>query len=108
MAHALSDAALPPFLTAALWHLEPALNRYRRYYFLSCDGKFRLTVDCCLEFAAVPTAHRPAIHLSPPAKSLILELKFAPDAAQNTDLITNALPFRVARFSKYVAGIDRL
>jgi hypothetical protein len=89
--------------------MEPALfNRYQRHYFLSRDGKFRLTVDCELQFAGMPCEHRQTIDLSPPAKTLILELKFGPALAQHADRVTNGLPFRVARFSKYVAGIERI
>jgi VTC domain-containing protein len=107
---ALFDAALiPPIVCATLRHMEPALfNRYQRHYFMSRDGKFRLTVDCGLQFAGMSCEHRQSIDLSPPVKTLILELKFGPALAMDADLITNVLPFRVARFSKYVAGIERI
>jgi len=63
-------------------------------------------VDFRLQFAGRPADHRQAIDLLPPATTLILELKFGPDLAEFADRITNAFPFRVARFSKYVAGIE--
>lgn len=106
---AFAAAVFPARLRATLRHKEPALfNRYWRHYFLSRDGKFRLTMDCHLQFAGVPSTSRPAIDLSPPAMMLILELKFGPEVAEDAHIITNALPFRVARFSKYVAGLERL
>lgn len=106
---AFDASPLPPILRAALRHVEPALfNRYERYYFQSCDGKFRLTVDWGLQFAGVVCNRQQAIDLSPPARTVILELKFEPEFAEGADAITNALPFRVARFSKYVAGIERV
>lgn len=101
------SAAVPPLLRSALRLLEPALfNRYRRNYFLSRDGKFRLTVDSALQFARPPHDDRQAKAPLAPAATLIIELKFAPEAAEDAHVITNALPFRVARFSKYVVGIE--
>lgn len=108
--HSTFDAAaFPPMLRSMLQHLEPALyNRYRRCYFLSGDRRFRLTVDAGLQFAGVPRNRQPAIDLLPAATTLVVELKFEPRFAEDAALVTNILPFSVARFSKYVVGIERL
>ena len=106
---AFDSAVFAPLLRSALRLVEPALfNRYHRHYFLSRDGRFRLTVDSDLQFAGLPHDHRSAITPLPPAATLIIELKFGPELAEDADVITNAWPFRVARFSKYVAGIERI
>lgn len=106
---AFGPADLPPFLRCLLRQVEPALlNRYQRHYFLSRDGRFRLTVDSQLQYAAAPSNGGPAAPLSIDVGTVLLELKFGPDAAETADAVTNALPFRVARFSKYVAGIENL
>jgi len=106
---AFETATVPPVLRSLLRHVQPALfNRYQRHYFLSHDGKFRLTVDSGLQFAGSPHDCRPAFASSPSVTILILELKFGPEVAEAAHAITNALPFRVARFSKYVAGIEGL
>lgn len=106
---AFDASPLPHMLRSALKHVEPALfNRFERLYFQSGDGQFRLTVDWGLQFASVACKGRQSIDLSPPARTLILELKFGLERAEEADAITNALPFRVARFSKYVAGIERV
>lgn len=106
---ALDGAVFLPVLRSMMQHLEPALlNCYRRYYLLSRDGRFRFTVDCELQFAGAAHNGRPAIDWLPAASTVIIELKFAPEFAEDADFVTNALPFRVARFSKYVAGIERL
>lgn len=104
---AVGAAALPPMWQLMLRHLEPALfNRYWRHYFASRDGRFRLTVDSDLQFASVPHGCRPAIFSLPAAPTVIMELKFGPEFAEAAGAVTNALPFRVARFSKYVAGTE--
>ena len=106
---AFNTATIPPVLRSGLRHVQPALvNRYQRHYFLSRDGNFRLTVDSRMQFAAPPHNGRLAFAWSPSLTTLVLELKFGPEAAETVDAITNALPFRVVRFSKYVAGIEGL
>ena len=100
---------LPPSLRAALRHLEPALfNRYRRRYFLSRDRNFRLTVDFSLQFASVPAERRATVTFSLPTSALILELKYSSGVAEDAHVLTNVFPFRLARFSKYIAGIEHL
>ena len=102
-------ADLPPVLRLGLQHMEPALiNRYRRHYFLSHDGRFRLTVDSELQFAGVQPDGRRTAFLAFGAAVVIIELKFAPEFAESASLVTNALPFRISRFSKYVAGIQTM
>ncbi len=102
-------ADLPPELRLALQHMEPTLlNRYRRRYFLSRDGSFRLTVDSELQFAGVKPDGRPAAFSGAASAVVIIELKFAPELAEKACLVTNRLPFRVSRFSKYVAGIETI
>jgi VTC domain len=105
---AFEAASIPPMLRSALRHLEPALfNRFQRYYFVSGDGALRLTLDFGLQFAGVTYQRPKAINLSPPARTLILELKFGPESALDADVVTNSFPFRVARFSKYIVGVQQ-
>jgi hypothetical protein len=97
---ALSDAA-------ALRYLPDLLCRNpRKHLYLSRDEQFRLTVDSYLQFAGVRHNHRRAIDSLRPVRTLIIERKFGPEFAEDADTVTNAFPFRVARFSKYVAGIE--
>ncbi len=106
---AFDSAVIPPMLRSTLRLVEPALfNRYHRYYFLSGDGKFRLTVDSNLQFAGLPHDQKSAIAPSAPATGLIIELKFGSEFAEGADDLTSAFPFRVGRFSKYVASIERI
>jgi len=83
-------------------------NRYRRRYFVSADGQFRVTLDWALEtYDARASAHAPRVlRLDEP--SLILELKYDAAHAGEADRVASAFPFRLTRCSKYVLGIDRL
>jgi len=105
---AVFDAAnLPPLARSALRHQQPSLlNRYHRHYFQSADRRFRLTVDSGLQFAAARPAATLAASFRPPIPTLVIELKYDLAQAEQAAGVTNALPMRLARCSKYVLGIE--
>jgi hypothetical protein len=104
---AFDCSALTPLLRSSLRHLEPSLyNSYQRHYFVSRDARFRLTLDSQLRFSSVPHARGPASCAFRPASALVVELKYAPEFAEQAVFIANALPFRMTRFSKYIVGIE--
>ena len=109
LAAAFDRASLPEQLRAELRLLEPCLlNQYRRHYFISADGKFRLTVDSDFKFAA---AHSPYARITPGRSSLpsvVLELKFEIQYAAQAEVVSNSLPMRMMRCSKFVLGIQSL
>ena len=100
----LSDLSLPTFFTEQ--HLAPALfNYYHRHYFLSADRRFRMTVDTNQAFGIprlTPSQNAP-YHLP---DQIILELKFDQKDAPKQDQVTQHLPFRLNKHSKYVTGIE--
>ncbi len=102
-------AAIPDPLRLALDALHPTLiNRYWRHYYVSGDGRFRLTVDSRLEFFH-PEVNTAAMLASAPHECpVVIEVKFGADQAEAAERITTALPFRLTRCSKYVWGIERL
>jgi hypothetical protein len=105
----LSRAPMPESVRTAMHHRRPSLfNRYRRYYFVSGDNRYRLTVDSDLEFGHVRRSDGSAVTLGPRFGALVLELKFDPANAEQAQALSNVLPFRLSRCSKYVLGLDRL
>jgi hypothetical protein len=106
---AMCQASMPEVLQQSLRHLEPAVMvRYLRHYYVSGDGRFRLTVDSKLGFNSV---HPGTGAMNPvPAffHPVILELKFDTQHAVDAANISNALPYRIKRCSKYVLGIDNV
>jgi hypothetical protein len=84
------------------------LNRYQRHYFQSADGRFRLTVDSGLQFAAARQVQGSGVSFCPPAAPVVVEVKYGLAEAEYAAPVTNALPFRLARCSKYVLGITSL
>lgn len=83
------------------------INRYKRHYYQSRDGKFRLTLDSDLEFYNPEGGCSSVYDLGNAWKRrVILELKYNTEYAAEAQAITGRLPFRVTRCSKYVTGID--
>jgi len=82
-------------------------NRYRRTYFVTADGDFRMTIDRELQFYEIPT--RPMLIKNPILdNTVILELKYQNELNNKVEEITRHLPFRINRMSKYIRGIEQL
>lgn len=103
----LHTSRVPDPVRFHLRHRQPVLlTRYLRRYFVTANRRFRLTVDTELLWeTTLQPWEREREQLSPP---VILELKFAPEAAPEADWITRHFPFRMVRCSKYVWGITAL
>lgn len=86
--------------------LPVLINRYRRRYFESADGKIRATVDTGLgiwdqRFDSHPNYRRRA---NLPAV-LVVEFKFARRDRDLASDVVRTMPLRVSRFSKYASGL---
>lgn len=98
---------LPPAVCERLAGLRPALvNRYRREYYASPDGRFRVTIDDELVYYAVqPMAgglhSRAADH-----GVVIVELKYDRAHERQAERVASRFPFRLTRSSKYVRGVE--
>ena len=103
----LARAQMRSDVRVALASLRPVLlNRYHRQYFESADRALRLTLDEDQCFAPVPfSARHPGARWRRPADSVV-ELKYAVDAEDAAARASQALPFRLARHSKYIHGIE--
>lgn len=101
--------AIPGLLGQELKTLKPMLlNSYKRKYFLSADKNYRITIDSCLKYHKILNRNNSFIHRCHVDRSIILELKYEADMDEGVDDITNKLPFRVTKSSKYVEGIEKL
>lgn len=81
-------------------------NTYLRRYYLSADGKFRITIDRELEYAAISRWYSGLSGFS--EDNIVVELKY-----ENADMgaaarIIQELGLRLARNSKYVIGMQGL
>jgi len=103
------ESGLPDFIRLQIAELNFSLmNRYRRKYFLSGDGKFRVTVDDNLSVYDMFPFGNSFKNEIRNHFAVIVELKYNNPHEENADFITGYFPFRLTRNSKYVAGLQRL
>ena len=91
-----------------LTHFPTLLNRYVREYFISDDGKCRITLDKDLSFFRINAGKnffKTSYHIP---DDLIMEMKYSPDDEPVAINISQKIPFRVTKSSKYVIGVQNL
>jgi len=93
----LKESGLPHSLQATLW------NSYRRSYYESMDGRFRITVDEDLKFGNYINPEMEAYE-----EQIILEIKFDKEHFEAFNEINKYLPYRQTKFSKYAVGVTKL
>jgi SPX domain protein involved in polyphosphate accumulation len=76
-------------------------NRYFRKYFLSADGKFRITIDTQIGHK-IPFTNQSFI----PEQKIVLEIKFDKNDEGLAKDIFEFIPFRQKKNSKYAKGIE--
>lgn len=105
----LRTADLPATIRLNLGQLRPALvNSYRRRYFLSVDGLFRITLDTALEYYSPQKPRAGSGRLSGHSidrRHHILELKYDQSTDEWASEISSFFPFRLTKSSKYVSGL---
>jgi hypothetical protein len=87
--------------------LRPTLyNSYQRSYWETANRNFRLTLDVNMKFA--PLIPEPFIgrQVLKNYNVSILELKYQESLDNKADFITQYIPYRRTKNSKYVSGID--
>lgn len=88
--------------------LPVMLNRYKRKYFESADKKFRITIDDNQSFHKLNLYNNSFLQVHHDSYNIILELKYDVKYEAEAPLITNDLPFRLTKSSKYSRGVALL
>ncbi len=102
------NSELPLWAAEMLLQLKPALlNRYKRKYFVSFDQKFRLTLDDELGYYSIGTNNN-LFTGGFRSTDVIVELKYEREFDDIAPVVTNQIPFRLTKSSKYVNGIELL
>jgi hypothetical protein len=84
------------------------INRYRRRYFATPDGKVRLTIDTGCEYYAATPGRLRSRPQPRDAVTSILELKSDRDDEDIAREVADRIPFRLTKSSKYVNGMLRV
>ncbi len=83
-----------------------ALVSYRRMYFQTADGRFRLTVDDHLRFYH-PVRNGQGWKVLPEnTRGTVIELKYSKEHDDDARVISALYPFRWGSFSKYTRGFE--
>ncbi len=99
---------LPQWAYEVMMLLKPSLlNRYKRKYTLNFDGDFRLTLDTDLSYHLIGSNNNTFMQ-SFESEDVIVELKYDFAKDKKAASISNKLPFRLTKSSKYVNGVDLL
>ena len=89
--------------------LQPVLlNHYRRKYFMSRDGRYRITIDSELHYRGVDRITNHFLRDEEQVGENVLELKYDREDDADADAITQFFKFRLSKNSKYVNGIKRV
>jgi SPX domain protein involved in polyphosphate accumulation len=107
--HILESTALPHGFREELISKIPLLiNSYKRNYYISADGKFRLTVDRNIQYLS---GKSPDLIIDSELfnkEQIIVEIKYAVGDDDTASGISSHFPFRLSRNSKYTNGVNIL
>jgi hypothetical protein len=105
----IANAALPDAVRWRLRGMSVVLcNRYYRWYYLTKDGKYRLTVDKEMRYFHIKQAGNHFRHQFLDPKAIVVELKYDPVLDPYADKISGFFPFIITRNSKYITGIEQV
>ena len=87
--------------------LQPVLmNSYKRSYYGTPDGKFRVTIDWDIRYFSMMFAQRFTRYTVQDFNAVVFEMKYDRYDDNDTDRITQHFPFRQTKSSKYVTGVQ--
>ena len=101
------DSDLPDPVRHHLRTLNVVLrNNYRRWYYATKDGHYRLTVDAEMAYYRVRKFENHFINRVLDDGRVIVEMKYEKPFEPQSDRVAGFFPFRITRNSKYVTGIE--
>lgn len=102
-----ADFDLPPEVRLPLRSQVPVLvNRYRRWYYATTDGRFRVTVDTKMSFFNIREMTNSFRFHHDENGFKVVELKYQKVDDLEAARIAGYFPFTVYKNSKYVLGMD--
>ena len=88
--------------------LQAAEITYSREYYLSHCKKYRITKDSNLDYYKISNSNNLFIGKQTDKNSIILELKYHEKDYKLAKNLSNHIPFRITKSSKYVNGIQKI
>ena len=105
----IQNTNIPEVVKIGIKSSQPTLlNKYDRKYFLSADKRYRITIDTNQVFYRIGFQNNYFLNKIKDDLNVILELKYNKDADDDVNHITEHLPFRLTKSSKYISGIEKI
>ncbi|MBN1445049.1 MAG: VTC domain-containing protein [Candidatus Omnitrophica bacterium] len=105
----LLNSNMPDALKSCLSGMEfSIMNSFKRKYFQSADRKFRLTVDSDIKYYELQNNCNLFLNIVSEPGITVVEIKYGRKDDDCAIEITNFLPFRMSRNSKYVNALEKL
>ncbi|MGB0454583.1 MAG: polyphosphate polymerase domain-containing protein [Bacteriovoracaceae bacterium] len=105
----LRNSEVPQDILMEVTAQKPVLvNRYLRSYFLSIDGKVRVTVDSGITFKKITAFNSSNFFVPASKRQVLIEMKYDRSEALNASEITRQFSFLLTKNSKYVTGVEAL
>ena len=105
----LGQSAVPVQFVEDMYSMRPVIvNRYTRRYFLSRDGRFRVTLDWGMQYHRVSARRFDLSHPRRDDGKVIVELKYQRNMDSDADRVSREFPCRLGKSSKYVTGVNLL
>lgn len=100
-------SSLPPDVAFLLRCQQPVLiNRYKRWYFATLDGRFRITIDADMVFYHIDQIINSFRYRYAADHFRVLELKYQKIDDPVAGKVASFFPFSVYKNSKYVLGME--
>lgn len=100
-------ANLPSAVALMLLSQQPVLiNVYKRWYFATHDGRFRITVDAEMAFYHVHQMANTFRYMYKADDLRVMEIKYQKSEDPAAGKISSFFPFSVYKNSKYVLGME--
>lgn len=105
----IEEASIPVLVRLSLLNMNfSTFNHYIRKYYQSADKRFRVTIDADLHFIKPAPFGNTFLNRWSEKNVIIVELKYDEESEKDAHRVTNELPFRLTKSSKYVTGVERL
>ncbi|MBN2893755.1 MAG: polyphosphate polymerase domain-containing protein [Bacteroidales bacterium] len=103
----LKQSDLPEDVLLRVGSLKPSIiNRYSRKYFRDFSQDFRITIDKDISYFPVQNQIKIGRFFHKDMQNVVIELKYDNVLNKEATKISNKLPFRLTKNSKYVTGVE--
>lgn len=102
-----TSSELPRPIYEMVRDLNPTLvNAYSRRYFVSANGKFRITLDYNVRYHNIKSRMNNFAKKAQSDPFNVVELKYGLEDDSLANQLSNQFPFRLSKNSKYVNGVN--